>query len=100
MEHWKEIKEGASSHPLVVHYIEEHGGSIQEALMRTLSGNIVSLDRQIQESVNILEEMRKEGQCLNLKSEWGGAKIPGLEVRSLKGVTKTRREEGRKPNLR
>ena len=42
--------------------------------MRNLSSHITSLDRQVQESVKILEKMKKEGQCLNLKSKWRGSK--------------------------
>ena len=37
--------------------------------------------------------MKAEGQCLNIKNEWGGAKVPGLEVRSPKGTARPRKEE-------
>ena len=64
-EHAKEVKEAVPSHPLVIHCVEEHGGNIQPILMRNLSAHITSMDRQIQESLNIVQEMRKEGSCLN-----------------------------------
>ena len=47
-EHWKEIREGVSSHPLVVHAVEEHGGVVQDILFRTLSSHMTPLDRQVQ----------------------------------------------------
>ena len=64
--------------------------------MRTLSANMTPMDRQIQESLNIIQETKKEGSCLNQKSEWAGAKIPDLEVRVPKGVARPRKDtEGR-----
>ena len=48
------------------------------------------MDRQVQESLNIIEETRKDGQCLNMKSKWTGAKIPGLQVNLPKWITKDR----------
>ena len=60
--------------------------------MRTLSAHMTPMDRQIQESLNILLEIRKEGSCLNQKSEWAGARIPNLEVRVLKGMARPRKE--------
>ena len=44
---------------------------------------------------NILEGNKVEGQCLNLKNEWGGAKVLGLEVRGPKGVAGATRDGGR-----
>ena len=61
LEHWKEVREGVTTHPLVVHATEEHEGILQEVLFRTLSYHMTPMDRQIQESVNILQEMEKEG---------------------------------------
>ena len=71
-EHQKEVREGVLTHPLVIHSIEEHGGTTQPILMRTLSAHLTPMDRQIQESMNIILETRKEGSCLNQKSEWPG----------------------------
>ena len=48
------------------------------------------MERQIQESMNIIEESREEGTCLNLKSEWTGTKIPGLQVKVPKGVSSSK----------
>ena len=47
------------------------------------------MEKYNQESTNIIEESRKEGSCLNLKSEWARAKILGLQVRLPKGVAAT-----------
>ena len=91
-EHAKEVREAVPSHPLVIHCLEEHGGDIQPILMKTLPAHLTPMDRQIQESLNIVQEMRKEGSCLNQKSEWTGAKIPDLEVRVPKGVARLRKE--------
>ena len=79
----------ATNHPMVVHCIEDHGGEIQPVLSWTLLAHWTPMDRQIQESSNIIEESRKEGSCLNLKSVWAGAKIPGLQVQLPKGVAAT-----------
>ena len=87
-EHTKEIQDRTATHPFVMHCVEEHGGQIQPVLMRNLSTHLTPMDRQVQESLNIIREARKPGQCLNLKSEWAGAKIPGLEVSVPKGVSK------------
>ena len=40
------------------------------------------MDRQIQKSLNIVQETRKEGSCLSQKNEWAGAKIPDLEFKA------------------
>ena len=61
--------DGVATHPLVVHFMEEHGGATQEILMRVLSRHISPLDRQVQESLNILKASRTPEEYLNLKSE-------------------------------
>ena len=74
--------------------MEEHEGSTQPILMRTLSAHITPIDRQIQESLNIILEVRKEGNCLNQKNEWAGTKIPDLEVKIPRGVARLRGKAG------
>ena len=69
-EHFKEIQEATPTHPLVIHNVEEHGGETQPVLMRSLSAHLMTMDRQVKESLNIIQETRKAGQCLNVKSEW------------------------------
>ena len=91
-EHAKEVREAVTTHPMVIHCQEEHQGEIQPILMRILSAHMTPMDRQIQESLNIVQEIRKEGSCLNQKSEWAGVKFPDLEVKVPKGVAKTRKE--------
>ena len=80
------VQDRALNHPLVIHCIEDHGGEIQPILMRTLSAHLTPMERKIEEPMNIMEESRKQGSCLNLKSEWAGAKILGLQVKVPKGV--------------
>ena len=82
-----------ATHPLVIHFREEHNGQEQEVLMRILSSQMTPLDRQVKESLNILRASRVPEECLNLKSEWGGSKLPGLQVSSPKGTGK--KMEGR-----
>ena len=55
------------------------------------------MDRQIAESINILEAGKTPGRSLNLKTEWGGAKIPGILVTQPKGVSKARSVENQTP---
>ena len=87
-EHSKEIREGIATHPMVVHAAEEHEGEVQPVLMRILSSHLTPMDRQIQESLNIIEESRIPGNCMNLKSEWAGAKIPVLAMHLPKGLAR------------
>ena len=63
--------------------------------MRILSGHLTPLDRQTTESINIVEAGKTPGRSLNLKTEWGGAKIPGILVSQPKGVSKTKSVENR-----
>ena len=90
LEHTREIDEGIITHPIVLHFWEEHNGEKQNVLMRILSGHLTPMDRQIQESVNILGASRNPPEALNLQSEWGGSKIPGLNVHTPKGVSSAR----------
>ena len=88
-----EIEDGISTHPMVIHFWEDHHGRRQDCLMRILSGHLTPLDRQTIESINIVEAGKTPGRSLNLKTEWGGAKIPGILVSQPKGVSKARYEE-------
>ena len=71
-EHMKEILDGQATHPLTIHFREEHGGVQQEVLFRILSRQLSPLERQVVESLNILKASAVSEECLNLKSEWGG----------------------------
>lgn len=97
-EHIKKILEGTATHPIVMHCLEEHGGEAQPVLMRALYSHLTAMDRQVQEYLNILQEARKQGQCLNLKSEWAGLKIPGLQVSLPKGVAREGGRQKEKPD--
>ena len=44
VEHLKEIDEGVSTHPMVIHYWEEHQGRKQETMMRIVSTHLTPLD--------------------------------------------------------
>ena len=74
---------------MAVHFWEEHAGTRQEVLMRVVSRHLTALDRQVEESVNILESGKVPEESLHSKNEWGGAKIPSILVSSPKGVAKT-----------
>ena len=63
-------------------------------LMRIILTHLTPLDRQTTESINILEGDTKPGESLNTKTEWGGAKIPGILVTQPKGVAKVKGEDG------
>ena len=52
LEHMNEIEEGISTHPMVIHFWEDHHGRRQDCLMRILSGHLTPLDRQKTESIN------------------------------------------------
>ena len=82
----REIEEGVVTHPLVQHSWEEHSGVQQDFIMRIVSVHYTYLERQIQESHNIIRPMNTQEECLNLKTEWGGAKIPLLTVFTPKGA--------------
>ena len=74
------------SHPLVIHFWEEHEGQQQQIIMRVVSKHVTALDRQVMESVRINTDMQTEDECLNLKSEWGGSKIPNVNVNNPNGM--------------
>ena len=59
-------------------------------MMRVLSRHLKALERQVRESVLIEKEAEIEKECLNLKSEWAGSKIPGLRVFNPKGLGSTK----------
>lgn len=72
-------------------------------MLRVLSRHIKALERQVQESVLIERTLEIENECLNLKSEWAGSKIPGLRVSNPKGLVSNKEggeveEEGRGPH--
>ena len=52
-EHLREVEEGVLSHPLVLHFWEEHMGKRQSIMMGVTSAHLMSLDRQVTESVTI-----------------------------------------------
>ena len=62
--------------------------------MRVVSKHFTALDRQVSESVRINEEMTKDEACLNLKSEWGGSKIPNINVMTPKGTALAQHKNG------
>ena len=48
--------------------------------MRIVSTHLTLLERQVQESCNIIKAMQKQEECLNRNSEWEEAKLPGISV--------------------
>ena len=79
------MEAGCATHPMVIHFGEEHGVQPQELLFRILSKHNTPLDRQVQESVNIEYRSMCPSECLNLKNEWAGSKLPGLMIQRPKG---------------
>ena len=70
-EHLREVQQGVATHPLVLHFREEHQEESQPILMRVLSRHLTALERQVTESLNIIKASKVTEECLNLKSEWG-----------------------------
>ena len=79
----KEILQGKDTHPLVVHFKEQHQGQNQEILFRVLGHFQTALARQVWESVEIDNTTAILGHngCLNSKTEWGASKDPTLVPR-------------------
>ena len=67
-EHQRDVEEGTSSHPMNVHFAEEHQGLKQETLFRLVSKHQTALEPQVMESDRIKEISSKEEESLNLKS--------------------------------
>ena len=70
-EHMREITKGKKTHPLVIHFLEEHNGSRQEILPRVVGLFRTPLERQVWELVEIDSTMAKLGHthCLNSRIE-------------------------------
>ena len=54
VEHFKEIVSGVQTHPMVLHFMEEHAGERQDFLMRITRYHKKAVERQILESIRIL----------------------------------------------
>ena len=74
------------AHPMVLHFWEQPEGRQQPVLMRVTSKHLFALERQVRESINIEKCARNSTECLNLKNEWAGSKIPEIKVTQPKGV--------------
>ena len=92
-EHHREIIGGVQTHPLVLHFAEEHDGTRQEYLMRVTNYHKKALERQVLESIRIEEGNLNQEESLNLKSEWAASKLPGVLIRTPKGVGRLERKE-------
>ena len=68
-EHRKEIDDGLATHPLNIHFQEEHEGRKQEIMFRVVSKHYSALERHVAESVLIEEISGSQETCLNLKNE-------------------------------
>ena len=79
-EHMREITKGKRTHPLVIHFIEEHNEARQEILLGVVGKFKTPLERQVWESVKIYSTMAKLGRthCLNSRKEWELSKDPVL----------------------
>ena len=82
---------------MVIHFLEDHQGEEQETVFRLLSKHRTALDRQVMESIRIEEVAANPQEALNLWSEWGGSKLPGLHVLRPKGTSGTQNQgEGKR----
>ena len=77
-EHYREINNGVQTHPLVLHYVEEHNGEKQPFLI---------------ESIRIEEGGKSPEESLNQKSEWAASKLPSILIRKAKFTTNRKKEK-------
>ena len=91
----KEIDNGIATHPLVIHFCEEHQGRKQEVLFRVLSSHLTALERQTVESINIMTAGRDLGDTLNSKSEWGEQRSLDFWFLLQKGLPEVKRRKTR-----
>ena len=84
----REVQNGIQTYPLVLHFMEEHGGRKQDFLMRVTDNHKKALERQIVESIRIEEGCQNPEENLNLKSEWAASKLPSIQIRIPKGGKK------------
>ena len=80
---------------MVLHFIEEHSGERQDFLMRITRYHKKAAERQILESIRILEGNRNPQESLNLKSEWAAARLPTISVKKNNYQPGNRREDKR-----
>ena len=78
-EHENDVEGGKKNHPMTIHFKEKHQGRRQRIIMRVIATPKTSLARQIWESVKIDTLSGDMEACLNLKSEWGLSRTPGLQ---------------------
>ena len=58
--------------------------------------HLTPLDRQVAESINIMDSGKVPQESLNSKTEWGGAKIPSILVTKPKRVAAINSDKGEK----
>ena len=88
------------AHPMCIHFQEKHEGRRQRVLMRVLATPETALARQIWESVRIDSLSKDKEACLNLKSEWGQTRTPGLQNKNCKPPARKAGEIERKGRQR
>ena len=79
IEHEKDLEIGATTSPLVIHSIEEHGGERPQVLYVTRSIQPKALYRAVVESVMIAGQPAGP-RNLNRCQEWGAPRVPILGV--------------------
>ena len=67
-------------------------------MFRIISKHHSALERQVAESVRIEEVSNQPGNCLNIKNEWAGSKLPGIMVSKPKGTSGKGRQKTEKAN--
>ena len=58
--------------------------------MKVLLRHLTPFERLVRKSFNITKASTCPEECLNHRSEWGGSKLPDLQVQTPKGVSKVR----------
>merc|ERR1712240_356733 len=95
VEHYKEIISGVQTHLMVLHFIEEHSGERQDFLMRITRYHKKAAERQILESIRILEGNKNLQESLNLKSEWAAARLPTISIKKNSYQPGSKRDDKR-----
>ena len=65
-----------------------------------MSRHLIPIGRESQGSLNIIKASGNPDECLNLKSEWSGAKLPNLQVSTPKGIASGKHRTGKEDKER
>ena len=66
-----EIVQEKKNHPLIIHFGEAHQEKRQEMRFRVIKMSRIAVERQVWESVEIDDLVRKPSQCFSPKTKFG-----------------------------